>query len=87
LTYARAREVDRKRRKAKDRARLSVVEPARAPIKRIPLRYVVIGVTLYCALAWAGVIAGIHAGAHALFPRPASLAASNPSPPPGGDKP
>lgn len=37
--------------------------PARP--SRVPLRYVVIGVTLYCAIAWAIVITALGAGVRA----------------------
>jgi hypothetical protein len=53
---------------------------AASPIKRtsrkVPLRYVVIGVTLYCAVAWSIVVVGVNAGMKALQKQPASYAAS-----------
>jgi hypothetical protein len=57
-----------------------MTSPAATPIKRtnrkVPLRYVVIGVTLYCAVAWSVVVVGVNAGMNALKPKPHSYAAT-----------
>lgn len=44
--------------------------------RKVPLRYVVIGVTLYCAVAWTAVAVGVKAGVQALQKQPESFAAS-----------
>lgn len=47
--------------------------PAR-PVRKTPLIYVVLSVTVYCATAWGLAFAGIGAGWHALFPNSSSYA-------------
>jgi hypothetical protein len=63
--------------------RMSAVA-ARLP-KRVPAVYVVLGVTVYCTLAWTAAIAGIGAGARAFFPAPPSYAQTIASAPRSND--
>lgn len=51
-------------------------QPLKKSARKVPLRYVVIGVTLYCAVAWTVVVVGLNAGMHALQKQPKSYAAS-----------
>jgi hypothetical protein len=42
----------------------------------VPLGYVIVGVTVYCALVWAVAITGVRATVHALNPGPDFVASS-----------
>jgi hypothetical protein len=54
-----------------------VLPPFKRADRKIPLRYVVIGVALYCAVAWSVVIVGVNAGMNAMQKQPASYANSD----------
>lgn len=62
-----------------DKAGSSLVQVPVLPGKRVPLRYVVLGVTLYCTVAWALVIVGVQAGMRAYNSGPSFFASSGPS--------
>lgn len=68
-------------RRAQARAKTPPPAEPPPPVKRVPLAYVIVGVTVYCAMIWAVAIVSIGAGARALFPSSESFADSALEPP------
>jgi hypothetical protein len=62
------------------------VLPSQPRAKRVPFGYVLIGISLYCALVWGVLATGVKAGLHALHLGPEIVAARDDLPSPIDDK-